>query len=217
MAMSATSKLLRKTADSLLDIVQSVESQHSAVDTAVELDEDTGVPLLLRYLRIRYLDPLCTHLNTIVDTLNELKEYDASFSRDKSPPATLMSISQLRGVYTAVELIWCWGIIPSIKGCVKVEEKEIYPKSILVPQTVMVNTQRELISVARPYPQCDDDVNTLRDMLDVLERTCSSFVFGAMMLGRNLKRILIGSMALEALCEMRTPSSGTHTPATRML
>jgi hypothetical protein len=198
MAQSQLSLLLRDSADKLLAEVNNLKI--SAADIARNKTKITH-----REVMTQILDPITLHLASINTIIDQVSASDTVAGHTARPPATLLSITQLRGVYTAVELLWRWGISPVIGNMLKGDQRSTYPKSIIVIESTVIGVEK-LIVAADTTP---DTSAMLESIVRLLERTCTSFVFRGMMLGRNLKRIIVAAISLIEICEV-TLSSAEH-------
>jgi hypothetical protein len=119
--------------------------------------------------------------------------------------SNLLSVTHLRGIYTALEILWHWGIVPSLP--IKIS-KESLPKSMLISSQLLSDLSERISERRRgdssspsssplsplPVSLCTQ----INDFIEITFRTCTSSMFRGMMIERNYKRILC--VCISILC-----------------
>lgn len=102
------------------------------------------------------------------------------------PPETIMSIMQLRAIYTAIECIWVGGIRSFVKSRASgFDDGNNTPPSMLF--------KREIVDDLYSHLETDDIFGHISTILE----TCRVNFFMKMMLERNISRILITLILLK--------------------
>lgn len=148
-------------------------------------------------------DILLKHLH---DTLNcyttVINSHDRSLEHESksealgssNPTNTLLSINQLRAIYTSLELIWCWGIKPFLHESGYHSIIDVLPKSILVSDFVL-NANMNQKEKYSPY---DSDDKVLYDSIACILDTSTCLLFKYTMLERSMPRILYSLLFLSS-------------------
>lgn len=201
MAASALSISLRGYAEKVLALVNNACSSLS--------EENCDETEVSNIVYSQYLNPMHDNICCIILTINQINDKDELVSGKSGPPAALMSISQLRGIYTALELFWQWGLLPKIDHLLKNRETAAYPKSIILPES-LVNRIQNLIKTSPTFEQVNlRNIGELAPFLHDIEAVCTNDMFQGMMLGRNINRIVTSLLALH--CCMSGGALGIET------
>lgn len=117
----------------------------------------------------------------------------------QNPGKPLLSVQNLRVVYTAIELTWQWGVLPTIsKLSGFVPPVPPYPNSLLV--------QKRTIDFVQPDPTAS--AGTLERLISTIANIVCNDTFSGLMLQRNLDRILLTYLVLSNPEKVRVLISG---------
>jgi hypothetical protein len=163
------------------------------------------------YLKI--LLPISQELNRINNV------YENANEANHSNQSNLLSVNHLRGIYTALEILWQWGILPFLPVNYS---KESLPKSILMTSKLLSDITEKLNQKEKsapspslvPLPALSTCIR-INELIRIIFRTCTSSMFRGMMIERNYKRILCGCISI--LCHwnpqsLPTSDQGHHFP-----
>jgi hypothetical protein len=190
-----------------------------------------GVPPVddenLQEMCSRFVDDLVNKLNGIAAAASSAAESAGpqrlSSSGTPLPPPTILTIQQLRYIYTAVELVWSWGMKSSVQivGGVAFKYYSAAPTALLLTETVLKLANDIIKRYENVETQIMNDIVIAQQRLSQLfdrakcMRTLSlSKVFSSMLIQRNLKRIVI---TLLLLSEFPTTSLQKQSVSTRVV
>ena len=126
---------------------------------------------------------LSTILNTLVAELG--------IEESRNPGKPLLSVQSLRVVYTAVELLWQWGIVPTL-DTVCLEFKlpvPPFPSSLLAQKKTIDYVSTQLSSATVTLQEFNKLTSTIAAVI-------SNDTFSGLMLQRNLDRVLFCYLVL---------------------
>ena len=156
---------------------------------------------------INIIHSIFPKLKDIVSTLKDLIELEGSVDGDRNPiqklnhnskppppPSTIMSIMQLRAIYTSIELIWCIAIEDYVSLKSEINETISFPSSMLLDfnhfkQIVESNKSTIDPSVSIKY--------SIFCYIKTINSICEIKGFTNMMRERNLKRVLLSLIVLK--------------------
>lgn len=119
-----------------------------------------------------------------------------------TPPPTIMSITHLRGVYTAIEILWLWGVEAALAagGLVTAASQNFtqasHPKSLLLSAPCMRAVFKAILSSLSPQVVLQDS-STIWSLVTAIDHTVRHLSFRGMMLQRNLPRVVLACIALD--------------------
>ena len=148
-------------------------------------------------------------LKEIVSTLKDLIDLEGTVDDDRNPiqklnhnskppppPSTIMSIMQLRAIYTSIELIWCIAIEDYVSLKSEINETISFPSSMLLD----FNLFKEIVELNK---STIDPSVSLKDTIFCYIKTINSICeikgFTNMMRERNLKRVLLSLIVLKTV------------------
>mmetsp|Transcript_16477 Transcript_16477/g.24799 ORF Transcript_16477/g.24799 Transcript_16477/m.24799 type:complete len:1102 (-) Transcript_16477:57-3362(-) len=134
------------------------------------------------------ISPLISMLTTLARHINEMQGMEGSES-------VVFSISQLRGVYTALEVVWSWGLYPMLSEIVK-RPREMHPKVMVISEENMRCRSEELVASCSGTSIGEWRGNAIMRMLSVLTEVSFSPPFRAMMAARNETRVFCVCIAV---------------------
>lgn len=180
-------------ADSAEESFTSAARRVHSLCSTVNADADAPSTAML-------LDDIATSLTLLLTSLDALKAV-ASTEKSKSMEgdpqeaardersgsrAALLSLNALRGVYTALELLWALALGPFVErhvGCSIAHAS--YPKSLLVSEFVLKQLSQRVS--ATPIP-------SLWQYLNLIAQVVFSTSFTGMVVDRNFRRVFLGLM-----------------------
>lgn len=125
------------------------------------------------------VDVACSRLDEISDSLMPLE----------SSTTPLISVQHLRVVYTAVELVWEWGMRIGIRTLSKFD-----PPAAPLPNAILVSGKVLNYGADRLDASCDSQL--LYRLARTMHRIVTNDTFSGLMLQRNLDRLLLAYMTL---------------------
>jgi hypothetical protein len=122
-----------------------------------------------------------------------------------TPPPNIMSITHLRSVYTAIEILWCWGVNSVLASASLVAppaaamfSPPAYPKSMMVagPQMFdVLNAIRE--SLLPGASSIETHSLAVWNIVATIDHSVRHLSLRGMMLQRNLPRLVLAAIALK--------------------
>lgn len=110
-----------------------------------------------------------------------------SVEESQNPGKPILSVQNLRVVYTAIEMVWQWGVLPTISKLSDfVAPVPPYPSSLLV--------QKRTIDSVHAVPTASAD--TLERLVSTIATIVCNETFSGLMLQRNLDRVLLSYLVL---------------------
>jgi hypothetical protein len=142
-----------------------------------------------------------------MDALNTwLVELSSTVSGVKPSATPLISVQNLRVVYTSVEILWCWGLAASVRDHSKFElPPTTIPNAILVNQKVLSYGSGQLIR--------DIGAREMLRFANTIYWVVTVEGFSGLMLQRNLDRLLLTYMTLSSAAFVSDPGTETSVDA----
>lgn len=226
-----SSKEFRASLDSIVNFITELSSQSE--DTLVtkyisQLESSSRCDVHDTYSNVfaRLILPLINLIDSVHVAMREVEQLASTLSsspppasitqqsRGKknrpTPPPTIMSISHLRGVYTAVEVLWCWGVEPLLAAATITAVPSpqsfslpTYPKSMIIPGTLM----HSLVAKIQNSLNADmimTHASKLWRIVLTIEHSVRHLSLRSMMLQRNFSRLVLAAIAVKPYI---TPSS----------
>ena len=140
-------------------------------------------------------------LNSLVEILNfqvekkcfTIREIEKAGKSDAPPaPEYLLSINHLRAIYTSLEIIWHWGILPFTGPVATIDNQLEHPSSLFLKLNFLCKVRNELVD--------SNDLSTIYLYINTMSNICKCTLFNSLMLDRVLPRILISCMVLQHEC-----------------
>lgn len=189
-----------------------ISSSSSSCSSSLSLPYLSHDPIssLSHHIHHNLLQGIYNELSSILHFYDQTPSPPSSPSPSPPPPASssgkgnitnqsnLLSISHLRGVYTALELLWCWGVLPYLT-LTKELQKELIPKSILIPSPLILEVSERIKMTLNSITALPNV-----EIILLIFRTCTCHMFRGMMIERNFKRVLCACISILCHC---TPQS----------
>jgi hypothetical protein len=161
-------------------------------------------------------EKLCEKLAAIAELITELAERDQEGSNamrikktittlkcgEKPPPpsSTLISIMQLRAIYTAIEVIWVIGAKFTFAEEYKkarFSDYDLTPPSMLLNKDQIDELYTRRLSSTEGSGNDGEKVDSVFKYIETILCVCKVTTFTSMMLERNMKRILVTLILLK--------------------
>lgn len=115
-----------------------------------------------------------------------------------TPPPTMMSITHIRGLYTAIEVLWSWGVEAALAAgsLVAPSGSAIYPKTMIVGSPLMMAVSNAM-QTSLPPDTFQSHASTIWSVVLTIEYSVRHLSPRGMMLRRNLPRLVLAAISFQ--------------------
>lgn len=190
-------KVINLNINQLIEIyfIPSSNSSNSNSNSSVNLNNFLLFEILLNDLNNIYNNLLSSSPSSSSFSPSSNSSSNSSSSSSNQNQNNLLSISHLRSIYTSIEIIWTWGILPYLKINNYQINNDNIPKSIEISKGLLIDGYNYIQSLQ------GNGIHSFISFIDIMFKICTFHMFRGMMLERNLKRMLCAIISI--LCQHR--------------